>query len=105
VLAALVMAGFALELSEAAAIIVMLTFGLVAGFSEPAERALVSRLSPNTLGRGFGAYHAVVGIAALPAALIFGFLMQREGNAVAFGVSAVALAVATGVWVGMGAEG
>jgi MFS family permease len=104
VLAALVMAGFALELSEAAAIIVMLTFGLVAGFSEPAERALVSRLSPNTLGRGFGAYHAVVGVAALPAALIFGFLMQREGNAVAFGVSAVALAVATGVWVGVGAE-
>ncbi|HET8632752.1 MAG TPA: MFS transporter [Gemmatimonadales bacterium] len=105
VLAALVMAAFALDLSVAAAILAMLAFGLVAGFSEPAERALVSRLSPNTLGRGFGAYHAVVGVAALPAALIFGFLMQREGNAVAFGVSAVALVVATGVWVGMGAEG
>lgn len=104
VLAAMVMAGFALELSEAAAIIVMLAFGLVAGFSEPAERALVSRLSPNTLGRGFGAYHAVVGGAALPAALIFGFLMQREGNALAFGVSAGALVVAVGVWTRVGVE-
>jgi MFS family permease len=101
-LAALVMAAFALDLSETLAILVMLAFGLVAGFSEPAERALVSRLSPSTLGRGFGAYHAVVGVAALPAALIFGFLMQRDGNAVAFGVSAAALVVATGVWVGWG---
>lgn len=104
VLAALVMAAFALDLSETLAILVMLAFGLVAGFSEPAERALVSRLSPNTLGRGFGAYHAVVGVAALPAALIFGFLMQREGNGVAFGVSAVALMVAVGVWMGVGTE-
>jgi MFS family permease len=103
VLAALVMAAFALDLSVAAAILVMLAFGLVAGFSEPAERALVSRLSPNTLGRGFGAYHAVVGVAALPAALIFGFLMQREGNAVAFGASAASLIVATAVWVRLGA--
>jgi MFS family permease len=104
VLAALVMAAFALNLNETRAILVMLAFGLVAGFSEPAERTLVSRLSPNTLGRGFGAYHAVVGVAALPAALIFGFLMQREGNAVAFGVSAAALVLATGVWVGVGVE-
>jgi MFS family permease len=104
VLAALVMAAFALDLSVAAAILVMLAFGLVAGFSEPAERALVSRLSPNTLGRGFGAYHAVVGVAALPAALIFGFLMQREGNGVAFGVSAASLILATVVWVGLKAE-
>jgi MFS family permease len=100
----LVMAAFALDLGEAAAILVMLAFGLVAGFSEPAERALVSRLSPNTLGRGFGAYHAVVGVAALPAALIFGFLMQRAGNGVAFGASAGALMVAVGVWLGVGVE-
>lgn len=104
VLAALVMAAFALDISATLAILVMLGFGLVAGLSEPAERALVSRLSPNTLGRGFGAYHAVVGVAALPAALIFGFLMQREGNAVAFGASAVSLIVATVVWLGVRAE-
>jgi MFS family permease len=104
VLAAVVMAAFALDLSVMAAIFVMLAFGLVAGFSEPAERALVSRLSPNTLGRGFGAYHAVVGAAALPAALIFGFLMQREGNGVAFSVSAGALVVAVGMWIGVRAE-
>jgi MFS family permease len=101
VLAALVMAAFALPLGEGAAIAVMLAFGLVAGLSEPAERALVSRLSPNTLGRGFGAYHAVVGLAALPAALIFGLLMQQVGNPAAFGASAGALVLATGVWVGV----
>ncbi len=105
VLAALVMSGFAFNLSELLAIAVMLGFGLVAGFSEPAERALVARLSPNSLGRGFGAYHAVVGVAALPAALVFGLLMQRAGNAVAFGASAAALVLATGVWLGVGAEG
>lgn len=102
--AAIVMAAFAFDLSAALAITAMLGFGVVAGVAEPAERALVARLSPNTLGRGFGAYHAVVGLAALPAALIFGFLMQRVGNGAAFGTSAVALVVATGVWVGMGAE-
>ena len=102
VLAAVVMAAFALPLSRAGAVGAMICFGLVAGLSEPAERSLVSRLSPNTLGKGFGAYHAVVGFAALPAALLFGILMQRAGNAVAFGISAVALVVATGVWMGVG---
>ena len=34
---------------------------------EPAERALVAKLSPKRMGSGFGAFNAITGLAALPA--------------------------------------
>ena len=34
--------------------------------------------------RGFGPYHLCVGLAALPASLLFGLLYQRLGPATAF---------------------
>jgi hypothetical protein len=45
-------------------------------------------------GRAFGGYHALTGLAALPASLVFGALWQRAGAAAALGVSAAAVAVA-----------
>jgi len=76
-----------------------LAFGLVAGLTEPAERALVARLAPARTGRGFGAYHAVTGLAALPAAMAFGGLYQRLGATSALTASAAAVVVATVGWV------
>ena len=58
-----------------------LVLGLVAGLTEGAERALVARLAPVRTGRGFGVYHALTGVAALPAGLGFGALYQRSRGA------------------------
>jgi len=58
-----------------AAVAVFLMLGLVAGLTESAERAMVARLAPVRTGKGFGLYHALTGAAALPAGLLFGWLV------------------------------
>jgi MFS family permease len=94
-----------LEAGTVAVTSAFLVFGLVAGLTEAAERALVARLAPARTGRGFGAYHALTGLAALPAALLFGELYQRLGSAAALAVSAGAVIVATAAWVAVSPEG
>jgi MFS family permease len=82
-----------------AAVTAFLTLGLVAGLTESAERALVARLAPRRTGRGFGAYHGVTGLAALPAAVGFGALYQHAGAPVALRVSAATMVVAVLFWL------
>ena len=94
-----------LEAGALAVTSAFLVFGLVAGLTEAAERALVARLAPARTGRGFGAYHALTGLAALPAALLFGELYQRVGSAAALAASAGAVIVATAAWVAVSPEG
>lgn len=94
-----------LEIGVPAATTAFLVFGLVAGLTESAERALVARLAPAKTGRGFGAYHALTGLAALPAALVFGALYQRLGAAIALVSSAVAVMVATAGWIAVAPRG
>jgi len=91
--------GFRLEVLPAVG--VFLAFGLVAGLTESAERALVARLAPRRTGHGFGAYHAVTGLAALPAALGFGLVYQYGGGGPALWTSAVGMLLATAVWLGV----
>jgi MFS family permease len=91
-----VMAG---AVSEGLAVGAFLLFGLVAGLTESAERAMVARLAPVRTGRGFGTYHAVTGVAALPAGVGFGFLYQRLGGGRAFAASAGAVLVAGLAWI------
>ena len=81
------------------AVTAFLTLGLVAGLTESAERALVARLAPRRTGRGFGAYHGVTGLAALPAAVGFGALYQHAGAPVALRVSAATMVVAVLFWL------
>ena len=102
---ALVALGLGFHLTPWGAAAVFLAFGLVAGLTEAAERAMVARLSPKRTGRGFGIYHAVVGFAALPAGFVFGELYQRVGGHFAFWVSAAAVVVAVGGWIATGAGG
>ena len=104
VLAAAVMTGLALASSAAVAVGVFLAFGLVAGLTESAERSLVAALSPRRTGRGFGGYHAVAGLAALPAAVGFGLLYQRLGGTTALAASGVALAACVAGWVAVSAR-
>jgi predicted MFS family arabinose efflux permease len=88
-----------LSVGPAGTVAVFLVFGLVAGLMESAERALVARLAPVRTGRGFGAYHALTGIAVLPAGLAFGTIYQRVGGGPALWTSAVAMTAAVLVWL------
>jgi MFS family permease len=62
-----------------------LLYGLYFGLTEPVERAWVASLVPQRLrGRAFGYYNGAVGIASLPASLIFGLIWQKWGYEYAF---------------------
>jgi MFS family permease len=86
------------DLSPEAAVTAFLLLGLVAGLTESAERALVARLSPVRTGRGFGIYHALVGVAALPAGLAFGALYQNAGGPAALRACAAGILLAVTAW-------
>lgn len=88
-------------LSSARAVTAFLLLGLVAGLTESAERALVARLAPVRTGRGFGIYHGLIGVTALPAGLAFGALYQGAGGSAALWASAAGMIVVVAVWVGV----
>jgi MFS family permease len=96
---AAVAAALAAQLGAAAAITVFLGLGLVAGLTEGPERALVARLAPVRTGRGFGVYHALTGVAALPAGLAFGAVYQDVGARQALLASAAGVAASVIVWL------
>ena len=99
VLFALAIGAMGLETGAVGVTVAFLVFGGVAGLTESAERSLVARLAPVHLGRGFGAYHAVTGLAALPAAVVFGELYQQLGSQIALWASATAVLLAAGWWL------
>ncbi|WP_396220830.1 MFS transporter [Gemmatimonas sp.] len=69
-------------------------YGVVFGLSEGTEKALVADLVPaRRRGTAFGWYQATVGVAALPASIVFGTVWERHGSPAAFAMGA-ALAVA-----------
>ena len=94
---ALVIGALALRLGVVGASLIFLVLGLVAGLTESAERALVSRLSPRRMGSSFGGYHALTGLAALPAALMFGALYERAGGERAL-LASLILTLASVAW-------
>jgi len=76
---------FAILQDVSTLVVLFLLYGVHFGFTEPAERAWISSLVAKQLrGRGFGIYHGIVGIATLPASMIFGLLWQRFGYSYAF---------------------
>jgi MFS family permease len=92
---ALVYLGFALSTSAVAFIAWFLAYGIYFALSEGAEKALVADLTPAaSRGTAFGYYNAALGVGALVASVLFGFLYQRFGAPVAFGTGAGLAAVA-----------
>jgi MFS family permease len=74
-----------------------LVYGLYSAATEGAERALVADFVPaDRRGAAFGWFHLAVGVAALPASLLFGLLWSRFGASAAFGVCAALATVAAG---------
>jgi MFS family permease len=72
-------------------------YGVYYGLTEGAEKALVADFVPaEQRGTAYGIYHAAVGLAALPASLMFGVFWAWIGPVAAFGIGA-ALAAAAAV--------
>ncbi len=94
---AAVYAGFAAASSPWHAWLLFGVYGVVFGLTEGAEKALVADLVPaSRRGAAFGWYQATVGIAALPASIVFGAVWDRYGSPAAFGMGAL-LAVTAAV--------
>ncbi len=70
-------------------------YALYLGLVEGVEKALVADLVPaSRRGRAYGWFNFTVGIAALPASVVFGLVWQRFGSAAAFGMGAAVAGVA-----------
>jgi MFS family permease len=70
-------------------------YGVFYGLTEPVEKALVKDLAPaGARGRAYGAYNFIVGITALPAGLLAGFLWRAGGPALALATGGGFAAVA-----------
>jgi MFS family permease len=74
-----------------------LVYAIYYALTEPAEKTLVaSFVSPQHRGLAYGWYNLTIGIAALPANILFGIIYQEFGPLAAFGLGAgLALAAAT----------
>jgi MFS family permease len=74
-------------------------YGLFFGLTEGSERALVADMvSLESRGTAFGWYNLAIGLGALPASLLFGFVWDRSGAPVAFLMGAsLALVAAIGM--------
>jgi MFS family permease len=92
---------FALARADAAwqAWALFAVYGIYFGLTEGVEKALVADLVPaDRRGAAFGWYNLALGIAALPASLIFGMIWDRAGAPVAFSFgAAMALTAAIGI--------
>jgi MFS family permease len=76
-------------------------YGLYYGLTEPSERALVKDIAPPQVqGRAFGLYHFTVGMSAIPASLLTGFVWQSVSPRAALTLGA-ALAASAGVALSM----
>ena len=105
VLFALIAFAFGLTIGPMAAVTLFLVLGLVAGLTESGERSMIARLAPVRMGRGFGAYHALTGIAALPAGLLFGELYQSGGGHAALWASAAGMLASVVAWLAVSPAG
>jgi MFS family permease len=85
---AVVCFGMATAGSGTVAVAWFLLYGLVAAATESPERAFVAALGRVAQrGRRFGIYHAAIGLAALPGALLLGALYAGPGAEWAFALS------------------
>ncbi len=93
---ALVYAGFAMAGTAWHAWALFLVYGLFFGLTESPEKALVALIArPELRARAYGIFHFTVGVAVLPASLIFGLLWEVWGAPAAFFLGAALALAAT----------
>ncbi len=85
ILYAMVYLLFAVTTSKTAVLAVFLLYGLYFSFTEGSERAYIADIvGEDVRGRAYGLYNFAVGISALPASIIFGFIWQKFSYQAAF---------------------
>lgn len=81
--------GFAFASTEVHVWLLFALYGLFYGLTEGVEKAFLADISgPEERGIAFGWFNFAVGIGALPASLLFGFIWQWVGPGAAFGFGA-----------------
>jgi len=82
--------------------VLFIVYGTYYGLTEPAEKALIKDLAPVIArGRAYGFYNFIIGISAVPAGVLTGWLWQTWSPLVAFATGAAiagASSVALIVW-------
>ena len=98
---AIVYLGFAFASTTWHAWALFIVYGLYFGMTEGVEKALVADMVPaRARGAAFGWYNLTIGVAALPASILFGGLWQKFGAHTAFLVGAgLALVAALGLMI------
>ena len=100
ILYALIYICFALTTSTLLVWILFLIYGIYFGLCEGAEKALIADLvDPNLRGTAYGLYNFVIGVGALPASLLLGWLWQQFGASTALLVSAGISLAAAGMFL------
>lgn len=85
VLFSLIFLGFAMATSQIHAWLLFLSYGLFVAMNEGVQRAYVGTLiKPEFKATGYGVYHTVVGLSALPSGIIGGLLWQNIGSQALF---------------------
>jgi MFS family permease len=88
--------GFALASAEWHAWVLFAVYGVMFGLTEGTQKALVADLVPaSRRGTAFGWFNFAIGVAALPASLLFGVVSDRVSPPAAFTMGAAFAAVAT----------
>ncbi len=86
---ALVYLGMAIVAEQWVFWVLIAVYGLYYGATEGAEKALVADfVSSEHRGTAYGVYHGAIGLAALPASLVFGVFWATLGPEMAFGIGA-----------------
>lgn len=93
---ALVYLGFAVATTAWHVWALFVVYGLFFGMTEGTEKALVADLAPaSRRGTAFGWFNAAVGVAALPASVMFGLVWDWRGAEAAFAMGAGIAVVST----------
>jgi MFS family permease len=80
VIFAAVFLGFAFATSQIHGWFLFLAFGVFIAMNEGVQRAYVATvIKPEAMATGYGIYHTIIGLAALPSAIIGGALWQHFG--------------------------
>jgi MFS family permease len=92
--------GFALPQSLLSLIILFGFYGMFYALVDGTQRAFASDLvTPDLRGTALGTFHTMVGLAALPASIIAGFLWQWVGSYAAFAYGAGAGFLSAGLFI------
>jgi MFS family permease len=99
---AAVYGGFALASTARTLVPLFLAYGLYYGLTEGVEKAVVADLAPaGRRGAAFGAYHAVIGVGALAASLVFAAVWKAAGAPAAFALGSILALCSAGLLFGL----